>query len=230
MAWFYVITEEMRQWGLSGNELLVFALVNTFSQQAQGCYWGSLEYTCECCGISTATAKRTLKSLIEKGFIIRNKVVVGENIRSIYIATRVSKCTPMAQNEPREGIKMNPNNKDININNNTFSNKETGRFKKPSIEEIRSYCLEKGSRVDPEQFFNFYESNGWMVGKNHMKDWKAAVRTWEKREKEVPQRKRENTHQESVLEHNLKVMDELFGTDLHKQAYGNNQGGDIDEQ
>lgn len=230
MAWFYVITEEMRQWGLSGNELLVFALVNTFSQQAQGCYWGSLEYTCECCGISTATAKRTLKSLIEKGFIIRNKVVVGENIRSIYIATRVSKCTPMAQNEPREGIKMNPNNKDININNNTFSNKETGRFKKPSIEEIRSYCLEKGSRVDPEQFFNFYESNGWMVGKNHMKDWKAAVRTWEKREKEVPQRKRENTHKESVLEHNLKVMDELFGTDLHKQAYGNNQGGDIDEQ
>lgn len=230
MAWFYVITEEMRQWGLSGNELLVFALVNTFSQQAQGCYWGSLEYTCECCGISTATAKRTLKSLIEKGFIIRNKVVVGENIRSIYIATRVSKCTPMAQNEPREGIKMNPNNKDININNNTFSNKETGRFKKPSIEEIRSYCLEKSSRVDPEQFFNFYESNGWMVGKNHMKDWKAAVRTWEKREKEVPQRKRENTHKESVLEHNLKVMDELFGTDLHKQAYGNNQGGDIDEQ
>lgn len=230
MAWFYVITEEMRQWGLSGNELLVFALVNTFSQQAQGCYWGSLEYTCECCGISNATAKRTLKSLIEKGFIIRNKVVVGDNIRSIYIATRVSKCTPMAQNEPREGIKMNPNNKDININNNTLSNKETGRFKKPSIEEIRSYCLEKSSRVDPEQFFNFYESNGWMVGKNHMKDWRAAVRTWEKREKEVPQRKRETPHKESVLEHNLKVMDELFGTDLHKRAYGNNQGGDIDEQ
>ena len=230
MAWFYVITEEMRQWGLSGNELLVFALVNTFSQQAQGCYWGSLEYTCECCGISSATAKRTLKSLIEKGFIIRNKVVVGDNIRSIYIAAKVSKCTPMAQNEPREGIKMNPNNKDININNNTLSNKETARFKKPSIEEIRSYCLEKSSRVDPEQFFNFYESNGWMVGKNHMKDWRAAVRTWEKREKEVPQRKRENTHKESVLEHNLKVMDELFGTDLHKQAYGNNQGGDIDEQ
>ena len=63
-----------------------------------------------------------------------------------------------------------------------------------------------------------------------MKDWKAAVRTWEKREKEVPQRKRETPHKESVLEHNLKVMDELFGTDLHKQAYGNNQGGDIDEQ
>ena len=71
------------------------------------------------------------------------------------------------------------NNEYININNNTLSNKETGRFKKPSIEEIRSYCLEKSSRVDPEQFFNFYESNGWMVGKNHMKDWKAACRTWE---------------------------------------------------
>lgn len=232
MAWFYVITEEMRQWGLSGNELLVFALVNTFSQQAQGCYWGSLEYTCECCGISTATAKRTLKSLIEKGFIIRNKVVVGENIRSIYIATRVSKCTPMAQNEPREGIKMNPNNKEDNrdINISVCNKESRSKFQKPTLSEVSDYCRERGNRIDPAEFIDHYESNGWMVGKNHMKDWRAAVRTWEKREKEVPQRKRENTHKESVLEHNLKVMDELFGTDLHKQAYGNNQGGDIDEQ
>ena len=52
-----------------------------------------------------------------------------------------------------------------------------------------------------------------------MKDWRAAIRTWEKREKEVLQRKRA-THKESVFEHNLKVMDQMFGTNMHEQAYG----------
>ena len=62
-----------------------------------------------------------------------------------------------------------------------------------------------------------------------MKDWRAAVRTWEKREKEILQRKRSPlTKNESVLEHNLKVMDQMFGTNLHEQAYGN-KGGQADE-
>lgn len=56
------------------------------------------------------------------------------------------------------------------------------RFQKPTVEEIASYCSERGSLVDAQSFFNFYESKGWMVGKNAMKDWKAAVRTWEQRE------------------------------------------------
>lgn len=53
------------------------------------------------------------------------------------------------------------------------------RFKKPTINEIQNYCNERNNHVDAERFYNFYESKGWMVGKNKMKDWKAAVRTWE---------------------------------------------------
>lgn len=53
------------------------------------------------------------------------------------------------------------------------------RFTPPSVEEVRSYCQERHNHVDPQRFVNFYESKGWMVGKNKMKDWKAAVRTWE---------------------------------------------------
>ena len=54
------------------------------------------------------------------------------------------------------------------------------KFTPPSIEEVRGYCLERGNNVDPEKFLDFYESKGWMVGKNKMKDWRAAVRTWER--------------------------------------------------
>ena len=53
------------------------------------------------------------------------------------------------------------------------------RFKKPTTEEIQSYCTERKNNVDCMKFFNFYESNGWKVGKNAMKDWKASIRTWE---------------------------------------------------
>ena len=52
-------------------------------------------------------------------------------------------------------------------------------FNPPTVEEVRAYCMERGNSVDPEAFIDFYESKGWMIGKNKMKDWKAAVRTWE---------------------------------------------------
>lgn len=54
------------------------------------------------------------------------------------------------------------------------------RFTPPSLEEVKQYCKERNNSVDPESFVDFYSSKGWMVGKNKMKDWKAAVRTWEK--------------------------------------------------
>ena len=53
-------------------------------------------------------------------------------------------------------------------------------FVKPTVEEIRAYCWERGNNVDAQKFFDYYESNGWKVGRNAMKDWKAAVRTWER--------------------------------------------------
>ena len=54
-------------------------------------------------------------------------------------------------------------------------------FVKPDIEEVKSYCKERGNNVDADKWFNFYQSKGWLIGKNKMKDWKAAVRTWEKK-------------------------------------------------
>lgn len=54
-------------------------------------------------------------------------------------------------------------------------------FKKPTVSEIKEYCLERQNNIDPDHFFDHYESNGWLIGgKSKMKDWKSAVRTWEK--------------------------------------------------
>ena len=56
------------------------------------------------------------------------------------------------------------------------------RFAPPTTEEVSEYCKERGNKVDPQKFVDFYTMKGWMVGKNKMKDWRAAVRTWERSE------------------------------------------------
>jgi hypothetical protein len=58
-------------------------------------------------------------------------------------------------------------------------------FVKPKLEEIKTYCNERKSKVDPSAFFDYYERNGWVYGKNKtpIKDWKACIRTWERNEK-----------------------------------------------
>lgn len=77
------------------------------------------------------------------------------------------------------------NNNDNNYNND--NNIKRGSFAPPSLEDVRSYCSERGNSIDAQQFIDFYESKDWMVGKNKMKDWRACVRTWETRQKNNPQ-------------------------------------------
>lgn len=66
------------------------------------------------------------------------------------------------------------------------------RFVKPTVEEIKAYCQERNNTVNPDDFFNFYESKGWLVGKSPMKDWKAAVRTWERNNFNQPKKEKIN--------------------------------------
>ena len=76
-------------------------------------------------------------------------------------------------------------NLDTRISNlESRSNTRAKRFTPPTVEEVTAYVNEKGYNVNPERFIAYYESNGWMVGKNHMKDWKAAIRTWVQNDKE----------------------------------------------
>ena len=67
----------------------------------------------------------------------------------------------------------------ININNNIFC--------KPTLEQVKAYCDERHNNIDPQMFIDYYESVGWKVGKNKMKDWKATIRTWENKEKQKTQ-------------------------------------------
>ena len=60
---------------------------------------------------------------------------------------------------------------------------ERKHFVPPSVEEVKAYIDEKGYSINPDSFVDYYTSNGWHVGRNKMKDWKACVRSWNNREK-----------------------------------------------
>lgn len=88
--------------------------------------------------------------------------------------------------QPRD-TNNNINNYNKIINNNMSAEPDKSgpkniikKFISPSVEEVQQYCKERNNVVNAQSFIDFYESKGWMIGKNRMKDWKAAVRTWER--------------------------------------------------
>ena len=76
------------------------------------------------------------------------------------------------------------NTKVYNNTNLTGSNKK--RFKKPSLDQVKKYCIERNNNIDAQTFIDFYDSKGWQIGKETVKSWKACVRTWEGRDKNKP--------------------------------------------
>jgi len=76
-------------------------------------------------------------------------------------------------------VTVTPPETDTDTDKQSKRGKTATRFVPPTVDEVRDYCKERKNLVDCERFVNFYEAKGWMVGKNKMKDWKAAVRTWE---------------------------------------------------
>ena len=103
--------------------------------------------------------------------------------------------------------------KDIEIekekNSSASTTTKRKRFEKPTLSQITQYCLERNNNVNAEQFYDYYESNGWKVGKNAMKDWKACVRTWERNGYDKPIKKKNN--KQDALNDMRDLMNEYGG-------------------
>jgi len=92
------------------------------------------------------------------------------------------------EKQPQNNPKTTPNvNENENVNENGNEERGPGEtparnksFVKPLLEDVAAYCQERRNGIDPAAFIDHYEANGWMVGKNRMKDWRAAIRTWER--------------------------------------------------
>lgn len=106
--------------------------------------------------------------IYEKPLYLKNEDIENEDIENVDI-----------------GFDTQLNNKEINnkeLSNKQYKENAKRKFIKPTLEDISQYCLERNNGINAEAFYDFYESKDWFVGKNKMKDWKACVRTWERRE------------------------------------------------
>ena len=166
---------------LKGNELLIYACIYGFSQADGQTFSGSWQYLADWTNSTKQGVYKCLKSLVEKGYLEKvDKVVNGVKFCE-YRATKfmppVNKVYGGSQQSLPGGSQQSlPNNLDID----NLENKQVYRFVKPTLEQVRAYCLERGKGVDAQKWYDYYSANGWKVGKNPMKDWKAAVRTWER--------------------------------------------------
>lgn len=84
-------------------------------------------------------------------------------------------------------VSIDKNSIDKDSKGESVRGEKDKRFYPPTLDEVKQYCEERKNNIDPMAFIDFYSSKGWMIGKNRMKDWKAAVRTWERKRKEKSQ-------------------------------------------
>ncbi len=152
-------------------------------------------------GLTFSQVRTALHNLIRTGEVAslsqgRNRIITVISYDSYQVVDKI--IAPSSQDDDKiitRSSQQYKNNKEYK----EIKNKESSRFAPPSLEDVRAYCSERNNSVDPQRFIDFYESKGWMVGKNKMKDWKAAVRTWEqrdngksKKEDDISARQREN--------------------------------------
>lgn len=126
---------------------------------------------------SNGIQKRFISSTAKRQNVEINPKYVVNSVKNRVIDVNIPSETELMEEEStqKESKVKESKVKDI-------EKEKTKRFSPPSLEEIKSYCLERGNKVNPEKFIDHYMANGWMVGKNKMKDWRAAVRNWEKTE------------------------------------------------
>lgn len=150
-------------------------------------------------GSSEADRKREYRQRIET-----DRTNVQTKVREIS-----EKSPPEIELELKKEIKI-----DKEIDSSASTTTKRKRFEKPTLSEIEQYCIERKNNVNAEQFFDYYESNGWKVGKNSMKDWKAAVRTWERSEYRKPNSKKNSKEDAINVVNNL--MNKLGGVDTEQ--------------
>lgn len=134
----------------------------------------------------------------------QKKLTQSRNLEEI-----LEKSTPEIEIELEREIKIE---KEIDSSASTTTKRK--RFEKPTLSEIKAYCIERGNKVDAQHFFDYYESNGWRVGKNSMKNWQAAVRTWERSEYRKPTVKKNGKEDAINVVNNL--MNKLGGVDTEQ--------------
>lgn len=162
---------------LTPNAKLLYGEITALCNK-QGYCCATNEYFSQLYNVSKASISKWISLLIQNGYLI-SETKYKEGTKEILNRYLIIVKYPIKEKFKDNNTSINKEN--IIINNNIKESSK--KFKKPTIEEIKQYCSERNNKIDAEYFYDYYESNGWKVGKNPMKDWQATIRTWERNNK-----------------------------------------------
>lgn len=168
------------------NELRLLLIISSLCAEKGYCY-ASNKYFADLFDETERSISKKIKLLETKkyinieyernGTIVTNRFIYIERLKKISMDHRKNFLSTVEKNFEYNNIRLN------NIKEYSFNKLKEHKkaFQKPTIKEIEDYCKERNNKVSAEAFYDFYESKNWFIGKNKMKDWKACVRTWERR-------------------------------------------------
>jgi hypothetical protein len=155
--------------------------------------WPSREKLSKRCGMPITRVSEVTGQLVDLGWLVkkgkggfskstRYTITVPDLVTVTKTVTVTDLDSNGYQNGNSQACYQNGNGQRTNQELKEELKGGNKRFKPPTIDEVSMYCISRGNSINAEAFVDFYESKGWMVGKNKMKAWKAALRTWETRE------------------------------------------------
>ena len=172
---------------LPANAKLLYGELTALSNEKGYC-WAGNDYFAGLYEVSKTSVSKWVSALRDTGYIEiqleyaeGTKQILHRYIRIVKDPIEEKLNTPLRKVKDPIEEKFKDNNT-LNTTSNNTMNK--GRFTPPTLTEVIDQCNFSGANIDPQGFIDFYESKGWMIGKNKMKCWKSAIRTWSRKERE----------------------------------------------
>jgi len=175
---------------LPANAKLLYGELTALSNEKGYC-WAGNDYFAGLYEVSKTSVSKWVSALRDTGYIEiqleyaeGTKQILHRYIRIVKDPIEEKLNTPLRKvKDPIEEKLID--NTTVNTTSNNTKNK--GRFTPPTLTEVVDQCNFSGANIDPQGFIDFYESKGWMIGRNKMKCWKSAIRTWARKDKEKSQ-------------------------------------------
>lgn len=166
---------------LNSSQKMFYGEITALTYKTGEC-WASNKYFSTLYEVSPSLISNWVKALEKENLITVDYEKKGKEITKRIIRIIGTQYIDNVFNKSEDGYSKYLKENNTSINNTSIKKEiyKEKKFKKPTLEEVKEYCKERNNNVNAEQFIDFYESNGWKVGKNSMKDWKASVRTWER--------------------------------------------------
>ena len=213
-TYYAIISAEVRyDKNLSANAKLLYGEITCLTNENGFCF-ATNRYFADLYDKSKVTISKWISELVSSGYL-SSSYTYKEGSKEID-KRYISILKGGIKENLKGGIKENFKDNNTSINNTSIIKEKIIKRKNfivPKVIEIKDYCLLRDNGINAEQFYDFYQSKGWMVGKTKMKDWKAAIRNWE-RNRTKSEKGISKIH--SHLQKNLNVKQKL------KQKYETN--------